>query len=109
MTEQEIMKALELCHTMDGSVSCYDCPCWNDERQRCDGFDHTDLLDLINRKNAEIERLNGYLDVISYSTGKIKAEATKEFVKRAKRELSFGKYIQPDQIDQIAKEMGVEL
>ena len=102
MTEQEIMKALE-CHKF---YDCNNCPYMG---YYCAARVMCDALDLINRKNAEIERLNGYLDVISYSTGKIKAEATKEFVKRAKRELSFRKYIQADQIDQIAKEMGVEL
>ena len=79
----------------------------------------SEILDLINRKNAEIERLNGYLDVISYSTGKIKAEAIKEFAERlkAKEAVHFCKCGQPfvytdlfnGEIDQIAKEMGVEL
>ena len=36
---------------------------------------------------AEVERLNTYLDVIGYSTDKIKAEAYKEFAERLHEEL----------------------
>ena len=34
-----------------------------------------------------------------------RTEAIKEFAERLKEELSFGKYIQPDQIDNLVKEM----
>ena len=36
---------------------------------------------------------------------KERAEAVKEFAERLKKELSFGHYIQPDQIDNLVKEM----
>lgn len=42
---------------------------------------------------AEVERLNTYLDVIGYSTDKIKAEAYKEFAERLKAEMVKSKYV----------------
>lgn len=55
LKDEEIIKALELCNTQDGSISCYDCPCYDFKKDECKGFDHTDLLELINRLKAEIE------------------------------------------------------
>ena len=104
-TDKAIKKALEYC---DGSFrNCYACPyehsskeCWSLERE---------ALALINRQEqekqnleielkamrgaansykAEVERLNTYLDVIGYSTDKIKAEAYKEFADKFKKKLS---------------------
>ena len=74
---------------------------------------------LINRQKAEIERLNKEVDRLSqfvlYHDGIVsdlekdvfnaKAKAIKEFAERLKKELSFGKYIQADQIDNLLKEM----
>lgn len=56
-TDEEIIKALDLCTQQNGSIPCYDCPCWNDDEQKCEGIDYTAALDLINRQKAEIERL----------------------------------------------------
>lgn len=49
MTESEIMKALECCY----NAKCSECP----YEIRCIKTMAKDSLDLINRKNAEIERL----------------------------------------------------
>lgn len=57
MTDNEIVKALKLCITQDGSIPCYDCPCWCDDKQKCVGLNYAEILDLINRQKAEIERL----------------------------------------------------
>lgn len=62
MTDNEIVEALKLCTTQDGSIPCYDCPCWNDDEQECEGIDYTATLDLINRQKAEIEELKNYVN-----------------------------------------------
>ena len=70
---------------------------------------------LINRQKAEIERLCMELDEVIIAKDllfdeaealikKTKAKAHKEFAERLKKELSFGKYIQADQIDNLLKE-----
>lgn len=56
-TDEEIIEALDLCTQQNGSIPCYDCPCWNDDEQECEGIDYTATLDLIKRQKAEIERL----------------------------------------------------
>ena len=116
MTEAEIMKALECCknddcdHCQNNFGNCY---------ANLAGF----ALDLINSKNAEIEKMKlfeekrkeivyrAYLDDLGMEA-RIKAEAIKEFAERLK--LDFGDdwgivACGFDQLDQIAKEMGVEL
>ena len=67
-----------------------------------------EIDNLINRQKAEIERLNKEVDRLSqcvlYHDGQV-VDAVKEFAERLKKELSFGKYIQADQIDNLLKEM----
>lgn len=53
MTDEEIIKALECCR----DCKCKDCPCYNKETDGCKELDEQDILDLINRQKAEIERL----------------------------------------------------
>lgn len=58
-TDKEIIKAYEHCYVNDGT--CKSC-CLSDEDKPC--VSHEDVLDLINRQKAEIERLteeNGYI------------------------------------------------
>lgn len=58
MTDNEITEALKACTTQDGSIPCYDCPCWCDDEQKCVGLSYTDVNNLIERQKAEIfERL----------------------------------------------------
>jgi hypothetical protein len=125
LTEAEIMKALELCGKR--SNGCADCPYFG-----IGGHDklNRDILDLINRKNAENERLSvvahlGNLRADGYRVMRdralkaeaeietARAEAIKEFIAtlKAKKGLeSFCGYRIFDwELDQIAKEMGVEL
>lgn len=118
MTDKEIIKALECCLS---SSLCTECPyheinCCSIER---------DCLDLINRYEAEIERLKGevakeftcfvgnphkvercpYLEELP----KVKAEATKEFAERLKAivETNSSGYILVSELrfDNLVKEM----
>lgn len=90
MRDEEIIEVLELCCTQDGSIPCYDCPCWDDGVQKCEGLNHADLLGLINRQKAEIEKLNKKVEelseVLSESIriryAEVKSEAYKEFAER---------------------------
>jgi transcription elongation GreA/GreB family factor len=66
------------------------------------------LKDLKNA-NAEIERLKKLLEEADVSYNKCAkrfyTEAIKEFAERLKKEMSFGRYVQSDQIDNLVKEM----
>lgn len=100
MTDNEIVEALKLCTTQDGSIPCYDCPCWCDDEQKCKGIDYTATLDLINRQKAEIEKLKSKNEILSRNADnafqeglnecrelfepEIKSEAYKEFAERIK-------------------------
>lgn len=100
-TDEEIIEALDLCTQQNGSIPCYDCPCWNDDEQECKGIDYTATLNLIKRQKAEIERLKSandekfrqwdmlaektkthYADLYNEAKDKLKAEAYKEFAER---------------------------
>lgn len=116
MTDTEIKKALECCAT----DTCFtnSCP-FEDES---DGFDISKCtsslsriaLDLINRQQAEIERLKSrdmQVEVSDMLEKEIKAEAIKEFAERLKGKFNNDAdvlYEQPlvhYQIDNLVKEM----
>ena len=84
MTDKEIKKALECC-TVDRN--CKGCPLWECDISRCLETACKNAIDLINRQQAEIERLKAGVKVdldnfaSEYDT-KIKAEAIKEFAER---------------------------
>ena len=95
MNDEEIIEALDLCTQQNGSIPCYDCPCWNYGEQKCEGIDYTATLDLINRQKAEIERLEKLLNgrdqlvnALNKCYKQAKSEAIKEFAKRLKGELN---------------------
>lgn len=95
MTDNEIVETLKLCTTQDGSIPCYDCPCWNDDEQECEGIDYTATLDLINRQKTEIERLRKEANLVSIlfqdlqeRMNDIKAEAYKEFAEKLENEIN---------------------
>ena len=86
MTDNEIIKALELCATLD-SRNCKKCPC----REICNENNGTltkSTLDLINRQKAEIERLQKNIDGLNIFTKNhitvIRSQAIKEFAERLK-------------------------
>lgn len=86
MTDNEIIKALELC--IDDECRCGECPYFGiaSDDVSCGKEHGIDMLDLINRQKEEIERLNG--DLIVERTRRknavdayheAKAQAIKEF------------------------------
>lgn len=111
LTEAEIMKALECCKSRE-TGKCDRCILSLQGRE-CKNLTFF-ILDLINRKNAEIEEYKerfemldsnsqmaiGYADALEE---RAKAEAIKEFAERVSKELKIDKFF----LDQIAKEMGV--
>ena len=132
LTESEIMKALECCSKPVGE-DCNECPLKSSD---CLKVNIEELaLDLINRKNEEIERVTKERDNITKTYTEVvdawkitRAKAIKEFAERVKEEIisdtaygcdttqHSGYYDYkikigdiPEYIDQIAKEMGVEL
>lgn len=111
MTDTEIIKALECCR----DCNCKECPACRiiDGGTHCTEIDEEEILDLINRQKAEIERLQkiivGFMDEVGTWSNKydvdisnilklpllakedwnirnkIKAEAVKEFAERLKK------------------------
>ena len=91
MTDNEIIKALECCmygHECEG--------CSYIGKGLCSDKMKKDALDLINRQQAEIERLNIKNKALTAITknydwkfAKAKSEAIKEFAKRFKSEVAY--------------------
>jgi hypothetical protein len=112
MTEAEIMKALECC---GNQLDCVGCECVENCPQDINELNGL-AFDLINRKNAENEKLCGEVDELIIAKDqlfdeaealieKARAEAIKEFAERVKEEIKIDKFF----LAQIEKEMGVEL
>ena len=81
LTDNEIIKALECCRKAP-LKGCKECPYY--EQEWCDVFLKRDVIDLINRQNSEIKRLEkGELSkAMTFNIHTIKecsAEAVKEF------------------------------
>lgn len=111
LSDSEIKKALECCIKDD----CKNCPLGEIE----DCVTMTDALDLINRLQAENERLKEEVDLLhsdyTYKLVKVKAkaEAVKEFAERLKEKVSVDEkdglhWFYHKQIDNLLKEMGVD-
>jgi hypothetical protein len=92
MTDNEIIKAFKICNDLDEVGFCKDCP--HECVERCIRYTNQKILDLINRLQAENERLIG--DVMTYKTRwakaevretKAKTQAYKEFAERLKEKL----------------------
>ena len=100
MTDNEIIKALECCRDAESVFDCQNCPyieCTN--KKGCITELHGDILDIINRQKAEIERLRNTvktdfltvtekLKLSQSEISEIRTEAIKEFAKSISR-LSF--------------------
>ena len=115
LTDNEIVKALECCI----DCKCKECPCYKniEGEMYCTEIDEEEIIDLINRQKAEIERLNIELQSMRsaansykwhYETAK--SEAIKEFAERLKEKASRGfwdelAYADVDDIDNLVKEM----
>ena len=130
MTDKEIIKALECCTTK--GAKCSDCPAFKKvDRSDCKKY-FRGAIDIINRQQAEIERLRNENEILSKNADtafqdglneaqdlyaeqvkdEIKSEAIKEFAERLKeRQQTFigdeyaYKFIYLIEIDNLAKEM----
>ena len=90
MTDNDIIKAWEDCRFQDPIQDCTDCPLC-DRQEHCGLFFRRFAIDLINRKDAEIERLERSVEMWSEDAKchfnarqTAKAEAVKEFAERFK-------------------------
>lgn len=90
LTDIEIIKALECCQIDNMCEFCY----LKSDKKDCGKRLHKDVIDLINRQKAEIERLKSMnqskLDIIHDVRTDLetaKAEAIKEFAERLKKSL----------------------
>lgn len=119
-TEAEIMKALECCFKKGLLCeSCDECPNMA-MGSLCMDQMIKDAIDLIERKNAEIERLEALskhhqtlINMLNEGIAEARAEAVKEFAERVKKKGFTNNFckllITAEEVDRIAKEMGVEL
>ena len=96
MTDNEIIKALECC-TDEWYENCNECP-YSIDAERCERMKLLeDILDLINRQQTEIERLqntiNDILDrqpiLVERAEKYAKSEAIKEFAEKLKEIVKF--------------------
>ena len=74
MTDNEIIKALEVCSYATSNKDCKKCPYYPDEE--CVKKQFIDILDLINRQKAENERLNKNYEELIYKTECLLCHAT---------------------------------
>ena len=120
MTDNETIKALQICSD-DEADTCRDCPYSNDWTI-CNELLAKDALDLINRQQAEIERLNACVktedevraiakETIQQYILTARAEAVKEFAERLKKKSQkrtsdiYGERVYMQDIDILVKEM----
>lgn len=89
MIDEEIIEALDLCTQQNGSIPCYDCPCWNHDEQECEGIDYTATRNLINRQKAEYENLDTKLKAMRGAANSYKAENERlnEIIKNCHKEI----------------------
>ena len=88
MTDKEIIKALECCIKF---IDCTECPYKGITKCSVE----VDALDLINRQQAEIERLTAGQEILHKCIASIKAEAITDFAKRLREKsviLHFAEY-----------------
>lgn len=124
MTDEQIIKALEYCIANDNK--CPDCPIFGSKICGKPALFFKEVFDLINRQNAEIERLNRILntDVVVFRGGRgngksetirkiiearvaeIRAKAYKECIEKAKEILhNYCIELVDDDLDNLVKEM----
>lgn len=95
-TDEEIKKALECCSNDDDGSGCGNCPL-GDTYPYCDDVLDGQVIDLINRQQAEIERLSHKCEdcagcvQCNIDCANIESEAVKEFAERLKGEM-LGRY-----------------
>ena len=96
MTDKDIIKALEYCSKSSWLSDCDGCPCYDEKEDiqtsECQERLMKNVLNLINRLQSEIERLNALIAETNKQRGKVihaitridevKTEAYKEFVEK---------------------------
>ena len=80
LTDNEIIKALELCANWESDKSCDDCPA-NTYGFGCANRMAKHSLGLINRQKAEIERYKGVIKILENDVKIANIEAVKKFAK----------------------------
>ena len=82
MTDEQIIKALDCCHSELGNM-CSICPLFDPDNDYCEDELHKNALNLINRQKAELERLKKNIDGRNiFTTNHMKViwvQAMKEF------------------------------
>ena len=116
MTDNEIIKALECCSKPVIEECCLECPYHLGGQENCHKL-LGDIIDLINRKQAEIEKLKGSTIVSNIMESQrikreAKAEAYKEFAERLNEKAqiadcfdSYNMVVGTHFIDNLLKEM----
>lgn len=106
MKDEQIIKALDCCHSELGNM-CSICPLFDPDNDYCEDDLHKNALNLINRQKAEIERLKKENTILSKNADtafqdgldenrdlfkkevepEIRNEAIKEFAERLKESI----------------------
>lgn len=73
MTDEQIIKALDCCHSELGNM-CSICPLFDPDNDYCEDELHKNALDLINRQNNEIDNLKVELKVMRGAANLYKLE-----------------------------------
>ena len=114
MTDDEIIKALECCSHRNVDLPCEGCPAYS-IAQMCMEDLMSDAIDLINRQNAEIERLDQESGILEEELedrskdiydliSKERSNAILEFAEALKQE-SEDDFVSVDLIDSVVKDM----
>ena len=122
MTDEQIVKALDCCHSELGNM-CSICPLFDPDNDYCEDELHKNTLIIIKRQKAKIGRLqkenerwkNGFMGACMLENCKLKdewkSEAIKEFAERLKNKIwysdwcNFERTITPEIITTVVKEM----
>ena len=106
LKDEEIIKALECC--VDYETPCKECPLR--KKRNCIDDVKKNVLDLINRQKAEIERLETMHSEMCIGMKTLKKKAIKEFAERLKEVFTtidgtFECWEVEEHIDNLVKEM----
>ena len=117
MTDKEIIKALENCLCI---CNCEYCPFFDIDSRRCSTILFESVIDLINRQQAEIERLESIINTDNQMIKSLnkcyeisKTEAIKEFAERLveyieyryNENCDFVPYVRLSEIEKVVYEM----
>ena len=112
MTDEQIIKALDMCSNWENDKTCEECPA-NVFDFSCANKTSKFALSLINRQKAETERYKGVIKILENDVANAKYEAIKEFAERLKSRLAnlsvqtktHGRKTTPNYVDDIANQI----